>query len=53
MNKDIFFYLLQNRIFIDSLTNDEIEQIYKFFKHCHKERNINSFLGTIEYLIRR
>lgn len=33
--KDLVNYLLQNRIFLESLTDEEIEHYYKYFKSLY------------------
>lgn len=41
--KDLFNYLLEDRIFIESLSYDDIKFYYKFFKKLHKIRMIDNF----------
>lgn len=48
--KELLFFLVQSRVFLDSLSNQDIEYLYKLFKHLNKIRNKNAWLGTIEYL---
>lgn len=38
--KDLFSYLIENRIFIDSLSNDELKKYYRYLKSCYKNRII-------------
>lgn len=38
--KELFSYLIENRIFIDSLSNDELKKYYRYLKGCYKNRII-------------
>lgn len=49
--RELFFYLVQDRRFLESLNNQDIDYLYKLFKHLNKIRNKNSFFGTVEYLL--
>lgn len=45
--KDLFNYLIQNRIFIESLSDEDIKEYYKYLKNVYKQRvlfKIKSFL---------
>lgn len=51
--RELLFYIVQDRRFLETLNNQDIEYLYKLFKHLNKMRNKNSFFGTMEYLIRK
>lgn len=49
--RELLFYIVQDRRFLETLNTQDIEYLYKLFKHLNKMRNKNSFFGTMEYLI--
>ena len=52
----VFVYLVENRIFIDSLSDEEIKRTYKYFKTCYKNRviwNIENFFLDIYSNVKR
>lgn len=51
--KDLFNYLIENRIFLESLTYDEIKHYKKILKLELKKRNKKSFFGVLEYFMNR
>ena len=45
--RELLFYIVQDRRFLETLNNQDIEYLYKLFKHLNKMRNKNSFFGTM------
>ena len=46
--KELFSYLIEDRIFVDSLSDDDLNKYYKYLKGCYKNRiieKIKSFLN--------
>lgn len=38
--KELFSYLIEDRIFISSLSNDDLKKYYRYLKSCYKNRII-------------
>lgn len=45
--KDVFDYLICNRCFIDSLSNEEIKKYKKYFNHVYRLRIKINFLKNM------
>ena len=39
--KDLFDYLVSDRIFMESFTNEDLKKYYKYLKDIYKHRKIN------------
>ena len=52
--KEIFCYLIEDRIFINSLSSEEIKKYYKYLRTCYKNRIIEKIKNFfIKYLLKR
>lgn len=51
--KDLFSYLISSRVFVDSLTDDEIKGYYKIFKNYYKDRKRENIKQCFCYLFFR
>lgn len=47
--KDLFSYLIEDRIFIDSLSNDDLKKYYKYLKSCYKNRIIEKLKSFLKH----
>ena len=45
--KKLLSYLISNRVLIESFTDDEIKNYYKYFKNIKRERTYKSFKDLI------
>lgn len=45
--KDVFDYLICNRIFVDSLSDEEIKKYKKYFNHVYRLRIKNNLLKNM------
>lgn len=50
--KELFCYLVENRVFIDSLSNEELKKFYKYFKTCYKNRIIDKIKNFFRFLFK-
>lgn len=49
--KEIFEYLIHNRIFLENLSYRDMERYYKLLKELKKERNKNDFFEFIHFCL--
>ena len=47
--KELFSYLIEDRIFIDSLSNDDLKKYYRYLKSCYKNRIIEKFKSFLKH----
>lgn len=47
--KELFSYLIEDRIFIDSLSNDDLKKYYKYLKSCYKNRIIEKLKSFLKH----
>lgn len=51
--KELFSYLIENRIFIGSLSDDELKKYYKYLRCCYKNRFIEKIKKFLDLRNRR
>lgn len=47
--KELFSYLIEDRIFIESLPNNDLKKYYKYLKSCYKNRFIEKFKSFLKH----
>lgn len=47
--KELFSYLIEDRNFIDCLSNDDLKKYYRYLKSCYKNRIIEKFKSFLKH----
>lgn len=47
--KDLFDYLVSDRIFMESFTNEDLKKYYKYLKDIYNHRKINRIKNFLKF----